>query len=213
MMEDRDRITVVLIDDHALMRKGVARLLEDAPDLEVVGQAGNFSEATTAIDGLHPDVVLLDLQLPDTSGADLCMYIKKASPDTKILILSAFLNQNLLKLCLSLGASGYLVKDAENLDLAASIRMVANGGTVFDRRTSAVQMEYLTAPKSAVETITPKELEVVRLVSRGLTNREIADKLGISLNTVKGYMVEIMRKMDCRNRVEVVMAAQENYML
>lgn len=204
--------TVILVDDHLFVRAGVRALLERTSDIVVVGEAENSSTAIDKIKMLTPDVAVLDLQLPDANGAEACRAIASASPKTNILVLSAFLNPYLLRTCLDQGACGYLLKDAENLDIANAIRIVATGGTVFDKRVRTIGQQVLGIAHG-FEMPTPRELQVLILMGKGLTNQEIAECLSVSLNTVKGHIKEIMRKLHCHNRVEVVVKGRGLYLI
>lgn len=204
-----DVTTVVLVDDHMLVRQGIRSLLEKESDIAVVGEAENFDSAVSVLKRHQPDVVLLDLQLPGANGADLCWKVAQVSPTTRMLILSAFLNPHLLKACLSAGARGYLMKDTENLDLASAVRLVAHGETIFDPRAIGFEHEIVGDSKHLFENLTPKEMQIISLVCLGFTNQEISNDLSISLNTVKTHIRSIMRKLECRNRTEITMRARE----
>ncbi|MDR3052681.1 MAG: response regulator transcription factor [Coriobacteriales bacterium] len=207
------KVTVVLIDDHMLVRKGVCSILDTTDDIEVVGETDDGEQALELIRIMKPDVVVLDLQIPGSSGAELCWKIAQLSPQTAVLILSAFLNPLLLKTCLAAGARGYVLKNAENLDIVSAIRSVASGGTVFDQRVQGLEQELFGNARSLFETLTPRELQLVSLLGKGLTNAEISSKLNITLNTTKGHIKEIMLKFDCRNRVEIVIKAREENLI
>jgi DNA-binding NarL/FixJ family response regulator len=204
------KITVALIDDHLFVRKGVRSILETAEDIEVVGEAESAEKALELVNLTRPNVVVLDLQIPGASGAELCWKIAQEQTGSLVLILTAFLNPHLLRLCLSSGARGYLMKDSQNLDIVSAVRTVASGGTVYDRRVSGLEQEILGNSRVLFESLTPRELQVLTLLTKGLTNAEISDSLSISLNTTKGHIKEIMRKFGCRNRVEIVTKAREN---
>jgi DNA-binding NarL/FixJ family response regulator len=207
------KIRVALIDDHMLVREGICALLESADDIIVVGEAADYESALAVVAESSPDVILLDLQLPGTSGAELCWQIVQHNPDSAVLILTAFLNPQLLKTCLSAGIRGYLLKDAEKLDIVSAVRTVVSGGTVFDKRVSVLEGELLGEGRFLFDRLTAQELRVIALLGRGLTNAEISEALSITLNTTKGHIREIMRKMDCRNRVEIVVRARENNLI
>jgi DNA-binding NarL/FixJ family response regulator len=206
-------ISVVLIDDHMLVRKGIRTLLEVAKDIVVVGEAADFAAALALVAESSPDVILLDLQIPGASGAELCWRLARCSPDSAILVLTAFLNPQLLRTCLSAGARGYLLKDAESLDIVSAVRTVASGNAVFDKRVSGLERERWGEGRPLFGSLTARELQVISLLGRGLTNAEISESLSITLNTTKGHIREIMRKMDCRNRVEIVTRLRESNLI
>jgi DNA-binding NarL/FixJ family response regulator len=206
-------ISVALIDDHMLVRKGIRVLLEAAKDIVVVGEAADFDAALALVAESSPDVILLDLQIPGASGAELCWRLARHNPDSAVLILTAFLNPQLLRTCLSAGACGYLLKDAENLDIVSAVRTVASGNAVFDKRVSGLERELRGEGRPLFGSLTARELQVISLLGRGLTNAEISETLSITLNTTKGHIREIMRKMDCRNRVEIVTRLRESNLI
>lgn len=206
-------LSIVLVDDHKVVRAGIRTLLETSHDLRVVGEADTGREGVRMVERTRPDVVILDLQMPDMSGVEVCSRISSVAPETKVLILSAFLNAQLLKGCLEAGAAGYLMKDAENLDIVAAVRSIAAGNTVFDRRVDMLEHALGRERHDSFGVLSPRELQVLGLLCRGFTNQEIAEELDMSLNTVKGHVKEIMRKLDCRNRVEVVVWAREHHLI
>lgn len=191
------------------MREGIRAILEQSPRIIVVGEAGDASAALNLIRQTRPDVVVLDLQLPGAHGAELCCDIIQGNPASAVLILSAFLNPHLLGQCLQAGACGYLLKDTENLDIVASVHAVASGQTVFDKRVAGLRQEVFGKRDGAIEHLSPKELQVLFLLCRGLSNNEIAVELALTVNTIKAHIKNIMRKLDCRNRVEIVVHARE----
>lgn len=197
-------IRVMLIDDHEVVRRGLRAALECDPGIEVVGDAGQAQQAIALVSSLKPDVALLDLQLPDASGPQVCWSMAEASPQTAIVILTAFLNPQLLKACLLGGARGYVLKEAENLDLPALVRAAHAGQAVFDPQVAAVFTALISPAGTSSDALTLRELQVLQLMSEGLTNKQIGDRLFLSPSTVKGYVREIMTKLGCQNRVEAV---------
>jgi DNA-binding NarL/FixJ family response regulator len=206
---DTKVISVVLVDDHMLVRQGIRTVLEKSSEIAVVGEAESYEAAVKVLSEKQPSVVVLDLQIPNVSGVELCWEITRICPETAILILTAFLNPQLLRSCLAAGARGYLLKETENLDIVAAVKTVAKGGTVFDKRTSTLERDIFGDTQQIFDSLSPKELQVLSLLCHGLTNNEIADDLKITLNTVKTHIKTIMRKLDCRNRVEIVLRTQE----
>lgn len=206
-------IGVLLVDDHMLVRQGIRAILEEADGIDVVGEAAAAGKALGLVGMKRPDVAILDLQMPDSGGAELCWRIMQKNECTRVLILSAFLNPYLLKACLSFGARGYLLKDADKLDIVSAVRTVATGGTVFDSRVAGLGQDMLGDSGRVFDSLTPREMQVLSLVCRGMTNNEVSSELSISLNTTKGHIKVIMRKLDCRNRVELVVAARKHYLI
>jgi DNA-binding NarL/FixJ family response regulator len=207
-MSEDECITTVLVDDHMFVRKGIRAMVEKSPDIIVVGEAETPQAALEMISEERPCVVVLDLQMPGVTGADLCRRIATVSPESAILVLSAFLNPQLLRSCLASGARGYLLKETEDLDIVSAIKTVAHGGTVFDRRTSTLE-QNIHHSGQIFALLSPKELQVLSLLCQGLTNNEIAEELRVSLNTIKAHLKAIMRKLNCRNRIEIVLRARE----
>ena len=206
-------IRVLLVDDHQIVRQGVRALLDPDVRFEVVGEAGTGAEALELTAEQHPDIILQDLKLPDISGPDLCANLLKASPDSVVLILTAYFDQNLVNACLRSGARGYLLKDAENLHLEEQLMAVARGHAVFDPRAAGVLTEIIRQGRLPADLLSPRELQVLILIADGLTNKEIGEQLFISENTVKGYVREILAKLDVRNRLEAVVQAKERGLL
>jgi two-component system response regulator DevR len=202
-------IRIVLVDDHGLVLQGLRSVLDPDPQFEVVGEAATGAEALRVVTQQQPDVLLLDLQLPDMSGVELCQRILQASPGTAVLVLTAFFDRNLVNACLQVGARGYLLKDAENLRLLEQILTVVQGYPALDPRAAGVLTDYVRQYKPPPEMLSLRELEILRLIAQGLTNKEIGSQLCLSENTVKGYVKEILAKLGVRNRVEAVLRAKE----
>ncbi|WP_018332614.1 response regulator [Actinomycetospora chiangmaiensis] len=195
-------VRVLIVDDHPVVREGVASQLARHSDIHVVGHAADGAEATAACARERPDVVLLDVRLPDALAADLVPRLRRASPSTRVLLFTAFPEHSAVAPSLAAGAVGLLVKDASGAALGAAIRDVV--------RTGAYR-SGLTA--SADAPLTPREYDVLRLVASGHTNTEIAQELVLSPNTVKTYLQNVMRKLDARNRAQVITNARAHGLL
>lgn len=202
-------IRVVLVEDHRIVRQGLRSILDPDPRFEVVGEAANGADALPVVTEQQPDVVLLDLKLPDMSGVELCQRIVQASPKTAVLILTAFIDRNLVNACLQAGARGYLLKDAENLRLREQLLSVVQGHAALDPRAADVLAEYVRRQGQPPEMLSLREVEVLRLIAQGLTNKEIGGQLHLSENTVKGYVKGILTKLEVHNRIEAVLLAKE----
>ncbi len=207
-----DAIRVGVVEDHDLVRTGILFVLEKEPDIAVVGEARNYAEAKRLLEQGRPDVILLDMQLQDVNGLAICEMVKDSYPSVAVVVLSAFLSTDLLRECRRLGASGYLLKDAEHLELASAVRICRAGGTVFDKRAQSL-LEGLAFGGEEGAALTKREYEVLRLAGTGMTNQEIAQAMDLSLNAVKSYLSETMRKLSARNRVEMILAAQDRHLL
>jgi len=204
-------IRVVIVDDHEIVRQGLRTLLEPEPDLEVVGEAATGSEALSTCGRLHPDVVLLDLRLPDLDGVEVCRMLRERDTGVHVLALTTFDDPDLVDRCIQAGVSGYVVKDVEQFELKRSIRLVAQGQAAIDPKVGARLMERLRTQPDAqpapASPLTAQQRGILRLLADGRSTREIAAELALSENTVKGYIQEIFRRLDVNNRVAAVMRA------
>ncbi len=201
-------LRVVMIDDHEIVRNGLKHILDGDPEFAVVGEADDGPSGLAAVEATRPDVVLLDVRLPSLSGGEVCRLIAERVPETRILILSAFGDDNLVYQCLVAGASGYVLKDIVHFDLKKSLKSVARGESVIDPRVAAAVVDRLRAPgDQPSHNLSPHQFSVLQLMSQGFSNREIADRLFLSENTVKGYVQEVLRRLGAKNRVDAVMIA------
>jgi two-component system response regulator DevR len=201
-------LRIVLIDDHEIVRNGLKHSLEDDPEFLVVGEADDGPRGVAVVEATRPDIVLLDVRLPTIDGPEVCRLLRERVPSARILILSAFGDDDLVYQCLVNGAGGYVLKDIVHLDLKKSLRSVARGESVLDPRVAGVVIERLKHPTAQpTHGLPPHQVSVLRLMSQGFSNREIAERLYLSENTVKGYVQEILRRLNARNRLEAVMIA------
>jgi DNA-binding NarL/FixJ family response regulator len=199
------KITVLLVDDHALVRRGFRRLLEDDASIAVVGEASNGEEAIRLVAELNPLVVVMDAAMPGTSGLAATRAILARDPDARILMLSMHSEETLVRQALKAGARGYILKNALDVDLAAAVKRVAAGETVVD---PAVDRPLsLTGARNR---LTPRELEVLQLICNGLSNRAIAAQLNLSVNTVAVHRANIMNTLDVHKTAELVVYAIQN---
>jgi DNA-binding NarL/FixJ family response regulator len=201
-----DRITVVLADDHALVRRGFRRLLEDDAELAVVGEASTGDEAIALAASLNPHVIVMDAAMPGTSGLAAIKVILERRPSARILMLSMHSEETLVRQAMAAGARGYVLKNAIDLDLAAAVKKVAAGETVLD---PAVARPAPLMGERA-KRLTPRELEVLQLICNGLSNKEIASKLELSANTVAVHRANIMNALGVHKTAELVVYALQN---
>jgi DNA-binding NarL/FixJ family response regulator len=208
---------VLLVDDHAIVRRGLRSILELEPDISVVAEAGAWSDALAALDRARPDVIVLDLKLSsehDTEGLDLCSEILRRRPQSNVVILSTFLNERLLNQSLRRGAKAYVLKEVDVVELVRIIRAVSRGESGFDGRSAAMVRALVAGEHARVEPVfTDREREVTRLLATGLTNREIGRRIFVSESTAKFHVRNVMRKLGVHSRAEVAYAAGERGLL
>jgi len=197
------KITVLLVDDHSLVRRGFRRMLEDEKDMEVVGEAGDGEEAIKLAKALHPRVVVMDCALPGMNGLQATREILDESPDAAVLMLSMHTESTWVRQAIEAGAKGYVLKNALDLELGAAIRKVAAGETVFDPQVE--QRSALKGERSAG--LTQRELEVLQMIVDGKSNKEIATVLDLSANTVAVHRANIMNTLGIHKTAELVVYA------
>jgi DNA-binding NarL/FixJ family response regulator len=201
-----DKITVLLVDDHALVRRGFRRMLDDDATLEVVGEASNGAEAVKLAGKLRPEVIVMDCQLPEMSGLDATRKILQSHPETAILMLSMHSEDTLVRQALEAGARGYVLKNAMDLDLADAIKGVAAGKSVIDPQVQ--RREPLKGEREAG--LTSRELEILQHIVAGKSNKEIASELDLSVNTVSVHRANIMDRLGIHKTAELVVYAIRN---
>ena len=193
-------VRVLLADDHPIVRAGLRGLLEAEPDIEGVGEAGDGRQAIDAVSRLHPDVVLMDLRMPDVDGVEATAVIRRDHPTTAVLVLTTYDTDSDILPAIEAGATGYLLKDAPPDELSRAVRSVSTGRSILAPSVASRLMSRLTAPRS--ETLTAREVEVLSLVAEGASNREIANALFISETTVKSHLLHIFVKLGVDDRTE-----------
>jgi two-component system response regulator DevR len=206
---------VLIVDDHAIVRRGLRSILELEHDIAVVGEAGGPAEAIHTVERTRPQVVLLDLKLSpdgDADGLAVCSQILERRPETGVVVLSTFLDEQLVAEALRRGAQAYVLKDVDLSELVRIIRAVARGEAGFDSRSAAVVRGLAAGTpagraRNGMPALTDREREVVRLIAEGLTNREIGEAIFVSESTVKFHVRNVMRKLDVHHRAEVAYAA------
>ncbi|WP_018157883.1 MadR family response regulator transcription factor [Demetria terragena] len=206
-----DEVRIMLVDDHAIVRQGLRSVLEREHDLRIVGEASSPAEALPLVAHAQPQVVLLDLKLStssDSEGIDLCAELTARHPGLAVLVLTTFLNQDLVLRAIRAGARGYVVKDVDTSGLVRAIRDVSGGGSAFDPRSAAAMVSGLNAPEALPE-LTSREREVLQLLAHGLSNRLIGKRLFISETTAKFHVGNILRKLGAASRAEAVYEASK----
>ena len=201
-----DKITVLLVDDHALVRRGFHRMLDDDQTIEVVGEASNGAEAVKLAETLQPQVIVMDCQMPELNGLEATRRILQSLPDTAILMLSMHSEETLVRQALEAGARGYVLKNANDLDLARAIKGVAAGKSVLDPQVQ--RSEPLKGERESA--LTTRELEVLQHIVAGKSNKEIASELNLSVNTVSVHRANIMDRLGIHKTAELVVYAIRN---
>lgn len=211
--DDAVSLRVVVVDDHELLRAGTRQILDDAVGFTVVGEAADSDSALQAVADLRPDVVLVDIRLPTGNGIDVARQITTDYPDTTVLILSAYDDENYVRAALSAGVAGYLLKTTPSDELIRSIRAACEGFNLLDRPlTGEGEKAEGVASDRYAPRLTSREQEVVRLVARGMSNKAIARQLGISPRTVEGHLNHVFEKLGTTSRTELVHFALANSM-
>lgn len=205
-------IRLVIIDDHEMVREGLKAMLVTEPDFHIVGDAADAQQALLLIELVKPDIALLDVRLPGMSGIEACQIITTRYPNTAVIILTTFTDEELIAQCIQAGARGFIVKDIERFDLKRSIRAVARGEAAIDPKAAVAVLARLrrtppVEPTNSPEPLSAQQLVILRLVAQGLSSREIATQLYLSENTVKGYVQDILHRLNVKNRTEAVMVA------
>lgn len=201
------RTRVVIADDHEMVRRGIAMTLEAESDLEVVGQAATGRAAVDLVAQLMPDVVLLDIQMPDMDGIATATAIRAGTPGVTILVLSSYSDDARVYAALRAGVNGYLLKELSADDLVAAVRGAARGEPQLHPKIARKLMDRMAPPDDPISQLSQREQEVLRLVAAGRSNKEIGSDLGLSENTVKTYIREILAKLDVADRTQAALIA------
>ena len=203
-------ISVFLLDDHEVVRRGVRDLLESADDLEVVGEASTAEQALQRVPAISPDVAILDVRLPDGNGIEVCRDLRSILPDLRCLMLTSFNDDEALFDAIMAGAAGYVLKEVRGADLIDSVRRVAAGQSLLDPRVTARVLERLRNPPPDDErtaNLTQQERRILTLLADGLTNRQIADEMFLAEKTVKNYVSNMLAKLGMHRRTEAAVYA------
>ena len=212
-----DPIRILLVDDQRLMREGLRILLELEPDLRIAGEATDGRSALDAFAELEPDVVLMDVRMPGMDGVEATWRLHEQWPEVRVIILTTFDDDEYVFEGLRAGARGYLLKDVSGHDLAEAVRTVAAGGALIEpsvARKVVAEFARVAPPVRApdaglAEPLSEREEEILRLIARGLSNREIADRLSLAPGTVKNYVTTILQKLGARDRTQAALRARE----
>lgn len=204
------RFRILIVDDHGLVRDGLRALLDGQPDLEVVGEARTAEEALAFARRLRPEVVILDVRLPDRSGVEVCGELGDVAPDARILLMSGDLDGTVVIEAAGVGALGFVSKEAPNEEILEAVRTVADGGPTMGATTARAMLRDLRGrqrQRPTLASLSAREREVLAGLSEGLTNREIASGLVLSEKTVRNHVSSILHKLDLRHRTEAALYA------
>ncbi len=211
------RIRVALVDDHALVRLGLKTLINDQPDMEVVGEAGTAAEALQVVESLHPQVVLMDIRLPGEGGLEATRQIVAHTSDVKVVMLTSFADEELVMSAIRAGAVGYLLKEVGNEEVLRGIRSAAKGESVMDPATTTrlfarVRASDRKADEDAFRDLTDREMAILLEVQEGKTNAEIAQSQHISEKTARNYVSTLLEKLQMTNRIELATYAIKHHL-
>ncbi|UXY31850.1 response regulator [Streptomyces sp. HUAS TT20] len=208
-------IRVFLLDDHEVVRRGVHDLLNDHPDITVVGEAGTVEQALTRVPALRPDVAVLDVRLPDGDGVTVCRELRSQMPDLACLMLTSFDDEEALLDSIMAGASGYVLKQIQGSDLVSAVRTVAAGQSLLDASATSRLMARLRGAKEREEEpdafpgLTDREREILALIGEGLTNRQIGQRLYLAEKTVKNHISRLLAKLGVERRIQAAVIATQ----
>jgi two-component system response regulator NreC len=206
-------INVLIADDHAIVRTGLRALLRSEPGLQLVGEATGGYEAIELVGKTRPDILILDLSMPDLDGIAVARQLKPQHPDLRILILTVHEDEAMLREAIRAGASGYIVKHAAEAELIAAINTIRRGDLYVDPAMLRVLLVESPRPRTeqpaSPDPLTPRETDVLKLIVQGYTNRQVGEELGISVRTVEGHRANLLEKLGLRTRVELVRYARE----
>ncbi len=205
----RDKVKILLCDDHTLFREGIKAILKDEHSIEIISEAENGREAVAQARQLHPDIVLMDIAMPDLGGFEAAHRILKADPKTKVLMLTMYEEEEVITRCLDAGVSGYVLKDAPRAHLIHAIDVVNRGGQYLSSRAlKKVVKQFVKTAKhtsgTSYERLSDREREVLKLLADGLTMKEVAVRLVLSVKTVDAHKTNLMRKLDLHDRSELI---------
>jgi DNA-binding NarL/FixJ family response regulator len=220
-VNEGETIRVVIVDDHALFRRGLDLVLSEEPDIKVVGEAADGIEAVHRAEEMGPDVVVMDVRMPRSTGIEAARRIRERLPDTKVIMLTVSDSEEDLYAAVKAGASGYLLKEISIEELADAVRAVARGHSLISPSMASKLLTEFNAlvqqaedrHRSLLPSLTDRELDVLKLVAKGLSNREISEELYISENTVKNHVRNILEKLHLHSRMEAVVYAMREKLL
>ena len=204
-------IRVVVVDDHRIVREGIRSLMEDIEDIQVIAEAGNGQVGVDLVDSLNPDIILMDLMMPHIDGLEATRQIMAKHPHTRVLVLTSFINDDMVFPAIKAGARGYLLKDTSSMELVDAIRKVHRGEPSLGPEIAQKVLSEISQPdpgeQSTPDPLTEREVQVLKLVAKGKSNQQIANELQISLHTVRTHVNHILNKLHLANRVQATLYA------
>ncbi len=216
----KEKIKIILVEDHQIVRDGIKALLAEGPDIEIIGEAQNFAELRDILKIKLPDIIIMDISLPETSGIEITTYITEKYQGTKVLILSMYTEEDFIFNAIKAGAKGYLPKNTTRKELLDAISTINNGGEFYSETISGIILKsYVNKAKSAdnknvkinkEDLLTHREIEILKHYAEGYSNQEIADKLFISIRTVESHKNHIMQKLELKSTVDLIKFAIKN---
>jgi DNA-binding NarL/FixJ family response regulator len=204
-----ESVRVFLVDDHEVVRRGVAEVLEDDPGITVTGEAGSVAEALARVPAVRPDVVVVDMRLPDGDGVELCRLLRSRMPGTRCLVLTSYADEEAQAAAASAGASGYLLKQVRGSALVSAVQVVAAGGSLFEDLGPGRPRRAAPDVDGRLSSLTDQERIVLRLIGEGLTNRQIGARMGLAEKTVKNYTSHLLAKLGFERRTQAAILATE----
>ena len=205
-------LTVFVVDDHEVVRRGVIDLLNEANDLTVIGAAATAAQAMARVPALDPDVAVLDVCLPDGDGVELCRELRSLLPGLQCLMLTSYTHEQAMMNAFLAGAAGFVIKDITGVDLVAAVRTVGSGHSLLDQRAATAVLTRLrtgTAPPGPLSDLTEQERAALELIGQGLTNRQIAERMFVAEKTVKNYVSHLLAKLGMTSRTQAAVLATQ----
>jgi len=205
-------LTVFVVDDHEVVRRGLTDLLNQADGLTVIGAAATAAQAMARVPELHPDVAVLDVSLPDGNGVELCRELRSLLPDLRCLMLTSYTDEQAMMDAFLAGAAGFVIKDITGVDLVAAVRTVGSGHSLLDQRAATALLTRLrtgTAPPGPLSDLTEQERAALELIGQGLTNRQIAERMFVAEKTVKNYVSHLLAKLGMTSRTQAAVLATQ----
>jgi len=205
-------LTVFVVDDHEVVRRGLTDLLNQADGLTVIGAAATAAQAMARVPELHPDVAVLDVSLPDGNGVEVCRELRTLLPDLQCLMLTSYTDEQAMMDAFLAGAAGFVIKDITGVDLVAAVRTVGSGHSLLDQRAATALLTRLrtgTAPPGPLSDLTEQERAALELIGQGLTNRQIAERMFVAEKTVKNYVSHLLAKLGMTSRTQAAVLATQ----